>query len=121
MKGSTEMENPARAELSRYDITIAGRRFNISSRHGEAHIRKVERLVRQTIEEMGARTQGQSPLNAYLLAALNLGDRLVELESRSDEADQEREQRLQALLGRLRSAVAPGHGSGAGNAPAEQS
>jgi cell division protein ZapA (FtsZ GTPase activity inhibitor) len=63
-----------------YDITIAGKQFNISSRHGESHIRKLEALLERTLREMGDRVEGKNLISVALLAALNLADRLLEAE-----------------------------------------
>jgi len=67
----------AEPEASWFDITIAGKRFNIASRHGEEHIREVERLLNETFEEVNSRVEGQSLLNIALLTALNLADQLL--------------------------------------------
>jgi len=99
------MENPDYAQASRYDITIAGKRFNITSRYGEGHIRKLERLVGDTIEEITARTPGQTLMNAYLLTALNLADQLLVAESTRSQDTQAQEARLERIVGRLRDAL----------------
>ena len=64
-------------EASWFDITVAGKRFNIASRHGEGHIREVERLLNETFEEVNSRVEAQSLLNITLLTALNLADQLL--------------------------------------------
>jgi cell division protein ZapA (FtsZ GTPase activity inhibitor) len=92
----------AQSELSRYDITIAGKKFTIASRHGEAHIRQVEKLLGSTYEEVSAHIQGQTALHIALLTALNLADELVN--SRQALRDQYGE-RIEGLLTRLTSAL----------------
>ena len=56
--------------VSWYDITIAGKQFNIASRRGEGHIRSVERLIQETVAELTGRGQGQNQINLALLTAL---------------------------------------------------
>lgn len=92
----------AQSELSRYDITIAGKKFTIASRHGEAHIRQVEKLLGSTYEEVSAHIQGQTALHIALLTALNLADELVN--ARQALRDQFGE-RIEGLLTRLTSAL----------------
>ena len=69
------------AQVTWYDITIAGKDFNIASRRGEAHIRDVERLVGETIEELKDGVARHHTLNLALLAALNIADQLVSLQT----------------------------------------
>ena len=88
--------------VSWYDITIAGRQFNIASRRGEAHIRDVERRLEETIEELAERVEGHSSLNLAFLTALNLADQLVSLEVVLNMAPHERERQLRRMLERLR-------------------
>ncbi len=82
-------EKPEEREASWHGITVAGRRFNIASRHGEEHIRQVERLLTETFEEVNARIEGQPILNVAFLTALNLADQLLSLkESREGQSDE---------------------------------
>lgn len=90
-----------------YDITIAGKPFNIASRHGEVHIRKVERLLEKTVDEVTDRIQGKSPATIALLSALNLADQLLLMESTSQAFNG----RLELMLHRLQIAL--------GESPAE--
>ena len=89
------------AEVSWYHITLAGKQFNIASRRGESHIRNVERLVGDAIEEIGTRAQGQNPLHVALLAALNLADELLTLRNGEKENQGQWERRLENLVFRL--------------------
>ena len=91
----------AEQEASWYDITVAGKRFNIASRHGETHIREVERLLNETFEEVSARVQGQPVLNIALLTALNLADQLLSLRTNQNGASQELSRRVEFLVTRL--------------------
>jgi cell division protein ZapA (FtsZ GTPase activity inhibitor) len=88
-------------EASWYDITIAGKRFNVASRRGESHIREVERLLNETFEEVSARVQGQPVLNIALLTALNLADELLSQRSRQNGASEELSRRVEGLVTRL--------------------
>ena len=88
-----------------YDITIAGRQFNSASRHGEGHIRRVERLLEKTVEDVTDHVQGKSPATVALLTALNLADQLLISESDHVETSQALNGRLQSLLGRLENAL----------------
>lgn len=81
---STETSQPAW-----FDITIAGKRFNIASRYEEEHIRELERLLSETYAEVEARNKGQTALNVALLTALNLADQMVA------RRDQEQHQKTQ--------------------------
>jgi cell division protein ZapA (FtsZ GTPase activity inhibitor) len=91
----------SRPEPSWYDVTIGGKRFNIASRHGEAHIREVERLLEETYEEVRGRAQGQTALNIALLTALNLADQLLSLRLALKEESSGWTGRVEALLQRL--------------------
>jgi cell division protein ZapA (FtsZ GTPase activity inhibitor) len=92
-------------EASWYDITVAGKRFNIASRHGESHIREVERLLNETFEEVSARVQGQALLNIALLTALNLADRLLNLRSEQNGTSETWSRRVELLVTRLESVL----------------
>lgn len=94
-------------EAAWYDITIAGKRFNVASRHGEAHIRAVERLLGDTYDEVNARVKGQSALNVALLTALNLADQLLAIQSGQEGASAEWGERMETMLVRLSSALGP--------------
>lgn len=95
------MPDLSRPEPSWYDVTIGGKRFNIASRHGEAHIREVERLLEETYEEVRGRAQGQTALNIALLTALNLADQLLSLRLALKEESSGWTGRVEALLQRL--------------------
>lgn len=99
-------------EASWYDITVAGKRFNIASRRGESHIREVERLLNETFEEVSARVQGQPVMNIALLTALNLADQLLDSRSVQDGESEALSRRVEFLVTRLESAL---NGSAAGN------
>jgi len=92
-------------EASWYDITLAGKRFNIASRRGESHIRQVEHLLNETFEEVSARVQGQPVLNIALLTALNLADELLSLRTTNDGASEELSRRVEFLVTRLESVL----------------
>jgi cell division protein ZapA (FtsZ GTPase activity inhibitor) len=92
-------------EASWYDITVAGKRFNIASRRGELHIRQVERLLNETFEEISARVQGQPVLNIALLSALNLADELLSLRTLHDGASEELSRRVEILVTQLESVL----------------
>ena len=91
--------------VSWYDISIAGKQFNIATRRGEAHIRNVERRVEETINELTERVQGQTTLNLALLTALNLADHLVSLESEMKAAPGRFDQQLRVMVTRLMSVI----------------
>jgi cell division protein ZapA (FtsZ GTPase activity inhibitor) len=95
-------ERPASPEAKWYEITIAGKKFTIASRHGEAHIREVEKLIAGTYEEVSERIHGQTALHVALLTALNLADELIT--TRQALRDQYGE-RIEGLLTRLSSAL----------------
>lgn len=92
-------------DASWYDITVAGKRFNIASRRGESHIRQVERLLNETFEEVSARVQGQAVLNIALLTALNLADELLSLRTVQEGASEELTRRVGFLVTRLESVL----------------
>ena len=93
------------ATVSWYDITISGKQFNIASRRGEAHIRKVERRIDETIADLSDRVQGQNSLNVALLTALNLADQLLTLEAEFDAAPQRFDRQLRTMVSRLTSVM----------------
>jgi cell division protein ZapA (FtsZ GTPase activity inhibitor) len=84
-----------------YDITIAGKQFNIASRYGESHIRRLEQLLDRTLREMGSRVEGKNLATVALLAALNLADQLLEAEAARASEVKELHSRLELWLGRL--------------------
>lgn len=88
-----------------YDITIAGKRFNVASRHGEAHIREVERLLEQTFAEVQSRLKQSTGLNAALLVALNLADQLLALQREQSGATSAWDERMASMLVRLNEAL----------------
>ena len=92
-------------EASWYDITVAGKRFNIASRRGETHIREVERLLNETFEEVSARVQGQPVMNIALLTALNLADELLSSRAAKDGESEAMSRRVGSLVTRLESAL----------------
>jgi cell division protein ZapA (FtsZ GTPase activity inhibitor) len=101
-------EKPAPGDsLHWYDISIAGKQFHIASRHGEHHIRKLEKLLERTLSEMGTRVEGKNLVTVALLAALNLADQLLEAEKARSEDVQELNQRLESWLVRLDDALGP--------------
>ena len=95
-------ERQQQSEPNWYDITIAGKKFTIASRHGEAHIREVEKLLASTYDEVSAHIQGQTALHMALLTALNLADELVNTRQALREQYGER---IEGLLVRLSSAI----------------
>ncbi len=95
-------ERPVSAEPNWYDITIAGKKFTIASRHGEAHIRAVEKMIADTYEEVGARIQGQTAVHIALLTALNLADELINTQHALRDQYGER---IEDMLTRLGSAL----------------
>ncbi len=98
-------EHAEDATVSWYDITIAGKQFNIASRRGEAHIRNVERRIEETITDLSDRVQGQNSFNVALLTALNLADQLVTLEAEVDAVPQRFDQQLRTMVSRLTSVM----------------
>lgn len=104
-KGGTVSGFMEAQESAWYDITIAGKRFDIASRHGEGHIREVERLLNETFEEVSARVQGQPVLNIALLTALNLADQLLTAHTANDGASEELSRRVEFLVTRLESVL----------------
>ena len=92
-----------------YDITIGGKRFNIASRHGESHIRKLELLLERTVEEMNQRVLEKGPTTVALLTALNLADQLLVMEADQTAAARALNSRLEGLLQRLAGALGCGH------------
>ena len=104
-KGETVTGAMADREASWYDITVAGKRFNVASRRGESHIREVERLLNETFEEVSARVQGQPVLNIALLTALNLADELLSQRTRESGASEELFRRVEFMMTRLASAL----------------
>lgn len=107
-------ERPTASEsLHRYDITIAGKQFNIASRYGEAHIRRMERLIQDTILEMGENAEGKGMLTVALLAALNLADRVISAESEHDQAQRRFDSRLGEMLGVLERTLGAPRGTAA--------
>lgn len=95
------MSDVSRSEPAWYDVTIGGKRFNIASRHGEPHIREVEKLLEETYEEVRARAQGQTAQNIALLTALNLADQLHSLRLALKEESGGWTDRVESLLQRL--------------------
>jgi cell division protein ZapA (FtsZ GTPase activity inhibitor) len=100
------------ADASWFNVTIAGKRFNIASRHGEPHIREVERLLEETYEEIRARVPGQTAHNIALLTALNLADQLLTLKQAVREESGDWSNRVELLLQRLDRMLTIGDGSG---------
>jgi len=100
-------DRPEGGQTSWYDVTIAGKRFHIASRHGEGHIRQVERLLEEIYREAEARLQGQMPLNVALLTCLNLADQLLQTRLAMAEGMAPFEQRLMALSDRLDATLGP--------------
>ncbi|MDH5751391.1 MAG: cell division protein ZapA [Deltaproteobacteria bacterium] len=102
------MEQQSRQEVIWYDIQIAGKKFKISSRLGEAHIREVERLVNDTYGQIKGKAQGQPSLNLAMLTALNLAEQMLALKNgRRDEWNG----RLEQILHSLDSTLEQGNGS----------
>ena len=95
----------AEPEASWFDITVAGKRFNIASRHGEAHIREVESLLNETFEEVNSRVEGQSLLNIALLTALNLADQLLGEKSAQFGKVEALSDRVENMVTRLQNAI----------------
>ena len=99
------VENRPAQSVHWYDITIAGKQFNIASRHGESHIRQLEALLERTLREMGGRVEGKNLISVALLAALNLADQLLEAEhARAADVDA-LQSRLSGWLQRLDQAL----------------
>ncbi len=84
-----------------YDITIAGKQFTISTRHGEEHVRRVERLLGETMAEISSRIDARNPLNVALLTALNLADQLILRDAEGHDESREWSGRLTNLVDRL--------------------
>ena len=105
-KAGAATPEPGRSEPAWYDVSIGGKRFNIASRHGEAHIRDVERLLEETYEEVRARAQGQTAVHIALLTALNLADQLHTLRTALREESGGWNERVASLLERLDSILA---------------
>lgn len=91
----------AEQEATWYEITVAGKRFTIASRHGEEHIREVEQLLNSTFGEVSARVPGQPILNVALLTALNLADQLLSQQSDRDGETEQLSKRVEGLVTQL--------------------
>ena len=104
-KGTAVTEYAEESTVSWYDITIAGRQFNIASRRGEAHIRDVERRIGETITELQNRSEKSNSMNLAFLTALNLADQLVSLEAEISLAPYQRDRQLKTILGRLETVI----------------
>ena len=88
-------------ESNWYDITIAGKQFTISTHHGEAHVRRVEKLLCDTMDEISSRSDARNPLNVALLTALNLADQLILRDTDADDSTRDWSGRLNLLVDRL--------------------
>ncbi|MBI3991790.1 MAG: cell division protein ZapA [Candidatus Lambdaproteobacteria bacterium] len=88
-------------ESNWYDITIAGKQFTISTHHGEAHVRRVEKLLGETMDEISSRIDAKNPLNVALLTALNLADQLILRDAETHDSTREWSGRLNLLVDRL--------------------
>lgn len=95
-----------RSELSWYDITIAGKQFNISSRRGEEHVREVERLIEKSRNEIQDRVNGQGPATTALLIALNMADRFLAMKSELGGDPDNRDIRLELLIEKMNNVLA---------------
>jgi cell division protein ZapA (FtsZ GTPase activity inhibitor) len=95
----------AEQAASWYDITVAGKRFNIASRQDEVQIREVERLLNETFEQVSARVTGQPALNIALLTALNLADQLVNQRMAENGAADDLHRRVEGLVTQLQAAL----------------
>ena len=99
--------SPGTAEppVAWYDIHIGSQQFTIASRKGEAHVRSVERLIGETVQEMDGLLDGQGPASTAILIALNLADKLQTIFDSEKQMGDRSASRLQALVGRLSSAL----------------
>ena len=95
----------AEQEAAWYDITVAGKRFNIASHHSESHIREIERLLNETFAEVSARVQRKSVLNIALLTALNLADQLLTWKADQSGESEDWSRRVEHLVTRLESVL----------------
>ena len=108
-EGVIVIDNTEESDLVWYDIKIAGKQFNISSRRGEEYIRSIERLMEQTRVEMKEQLQEQGPTNSALLIALNLADQFLSLKTVLTGGEYQWDQRLEGLVEKLDKAL-PGNG-----------
>ena len=99
------VEESPRESVHWYDISIAGKQFNIASRHGESHIRRLEQLLDRTMRDMGDRVAGKNLVTVALLAALNLADQLLEAEAARTSDVEALNARLATWLDRLDQAL----------------
>lgn len=111
-KGVEVTDSMEATESTWYEITIAGKQFNIASRHGEEHIRNVERFLGETMDQIGSRLQSRSVQNVALLTALNLADQLLLQNSEEEDSNQTWTQRLELLVHRLSDVLEEPHVSG---------
>ena len=90
--------------FKQYQININGNLFEISSPHGELHIREVEKFLNNQIDEVNkiSNTMGQTNL-AYLVA-LNLADDLLKIRKKQLKYENI-EQNLTNLYEKLEKAV----------------
>ena len=100
-QGNAVTEHNENQELSRYDISVAGKKFNIASRRGEPHVRDVEKLIAQITEGISKTGQSHGPNNLALLVALNLADHLVILQGQATEDSSEWDERMEFMVEQL--------------------
>lgn len=91
--------------MSWYEVNIAGRKFRISTRSEEAHIREVEQLLELTYREVTESAGVQPNLQLALLTALNLADQLIDQGKNSAAHEHESTQRMTTLAHRLEQAL----------------
>lgn len=94
-------------ESTWHDITIAGKQFTIATRYGEEHIRNVEKLVGDTMDEISSQIDAKSPINIALLTALNFADQLILREAGDKDLARDLSDRLVVLVDRLGETLNP--------------
>lgn len=101
----TTVQKIEQREVSWHDIHIAGRQFNIASRRGADHVRALEGLIGETVQDMNDLLDGQGPATTALLIALNLADQLLSIREKENEYGAKASDRLESLVRHLSSSL----------------
>ncbi len=95
------------SELKQYQISIQGNRFAIASAYGEEHVRQVERLLEQQIEEIQQQAGLSGGTQTLILAALNITDQLLKLRMIQQNQDADLMRRVEVACEKLEHALNP--------------
>jgi len=89
----------------RYDVHIAGYTLTVSTERSAEHMERLTRLLNERVREIQKTGGSANYLHVVMLAALKLGDEVIDLRTRLEQERKQLEEKGKGLLEALDGAL----------------